>query len=324
MLAARYDRAGAAADVLRVEEIPRPEPGPGEVRVRVAVSGVNPTDWKQRTGLTMKVDGARVPHQDGAGTIDAVGPGVDAARIGERVWVYLAVARRIWGTAAQWSVVPQERAVALPHDVSFDLGASIGVPALTAYHCLLADGPIDGRNILVAGGAGAVGHAAIQLARYAGAHVIATASNEQKRALARDAGAELVVDYRADDAPQQIRAAAPDGVDRIVEVALPANLELDLAVCRPNAVINVYADTGPGELTVPIRRLMNANVALRFVLLYGIGADKLAAAVAGVSKALAAGALTPLPLHRFGLDQIAEAHDAVESGAVGKVLVDIP
>ena len=323
MLAARYDRAGDAAEVLRVEEVPRPVPGPGEVRVRIAVSGVNPTDWKQRAGLTIAIDGPRVPHQDGAGTIDAVGPGVDEARIGERVWIYLAVAGRTWGTAAQWSVVPQERAVRLPGDVPFDLGASIGVPALTAYHCLFADGPLGGRYVLVAGGAGAVGHAAIELARHARARVIATVSSDEKAALARAAGADVVY-YTAGDAAERIRAAAPDGVDRVVEVALAANLELDLAVCRPNAVVSIYADTGAPEVPLPVRRLMTANVALHFVLLYGIGEDKIAAAVAGVSDALAAGALTTLPLHRFTLEDVAAAHDAVEAGAVGKVLVDVP
>ena len=324
MLAARYDRAGTAAEVLRVEEIPRPEPGPGEVRVRVAVSGVNPTDWKQRTGMTITIDGPRVPNQDGAGTIDAVGPGVDESRVGERVWIYLAVAQRVWGTAAQWSVVPQERAVRLPDDASFDLGASIGVPALTAYHCLFSDGPVAGRDVLVAGGAGAVGHAAIELARHNGARVIATASTDQKRELSRAAGADVVVDYRAADAAKQIRAAAPDGVARVAEVALPANLELDLAVCTPNATVVVYADTGPGEVTLPVRRLMTANFAVRFVMLYGIGPVRLAEAVAGVSDALAAGALTTLPLHRFPLERTAAAHDAVEGGAVGKVLIDVP
>lgn len=324
MLAARYDRAGAAADVLRVEEIARPEPGPGEVRVRVAVSGVNPTDWKQRAGLTATVDGPRVPHQDGAGTIDAVGPGVDRQRIGERVWLYFAAAQRPWGTAAQWSVVPAERAVTLPDAASFDLGASLGVPAMTAHHCLFCDGPIAGRDVLVAGGAGAVGHAAIELARHGGARVVATASSDEKRALALAAGADAVVDYRAGDAVERIRAAASDGVARVVEVALPANLELDLAVCEPNATVVVYADTGPPELMLAVRRLMTANIALRFILLYGIGSDRLATTAAGVGEALAAGALTTLPLHRFSLDEIAAAHEAVEAGAVGKVLIDVP
>ena len=187
MLAARYDRTGPAREVLRVEEIDTPEPGPGEVRVRVAVSGVNPTDWKSRSGSS--AGGALdapflVPNQDGAGTIDAVGDGVDEARLGERVWLYFAAWQRRWGTAAQFSVVPAEQAVPLPASASFDLGASLGIPAVTAHRCLLADGPIEGATVLVAGGAGAVGHAAVELARWAGARVVATVSGDEKGRLA--------------------------------------------------------------------------------------------------------------------------------------------
>jgi NADPH2:quinone reductase len=307
-----------ADGVIRVEDVPVPEPGFDEVRVRMKVSGVNPTDWKARAAAGE----FQVPNQDGAGVIDAVGPGVYPGRVGERVWVYFAAWRRPWGTAAQYSVVPSSQAVAFSADD--DLGASLGIPALTAYHCLLADGPIAGSTVLVAGGAGAVGHAAIELARWAGARVVTTVSSEEKAALARAAGADAVVNYRSSDAVEQIRAAAPDGVVRVVEVALGPNLELDLAVAAPHAVISSYAGSPGDDASLPVRRLMAPNLVLRFVLVYTIRPAALAAAVTGVSAAVAAGSLTTLPLHRFPLERAADAHDAVQSGAVGKVVIDIP
>ena len=319
MKAALYDRYGPA-EVLRVGEVERPEPGPGEVRVRGHVSAVNPTDYKSRSGATPRpIDGFQIPHLDGAGVIDAVGEGVDPGREGQRVWLWFAAAGRKWGTAAEWSVVPEHQAVPLPDGASFELGASLGVPAMTAHRCLFADGPVTGKTVLVAGGAGAVGHYAIQLARRAGATVITTVSNEEKAQLAREAGAEYVISYRAPDAAGQIKAIAPQ-VDRIVEVALGANLELDLAVSGPGTVAVCYA-AGARDPVLPVRACMNANVVLRFILLYGVPADALNQAVTDVSAAAAEGALTELPLHRFPLAEIVAAHQAAEAGAVGKVLV---
>lgn len=322
MRAALYRRTGPAAEVLEIADVDQPVPGPGQVRVRVAVSGVNPTDWKTRSGASGAApDGWQIPDQDGAGTIDAVGDGVDPGRVGERVWVWFAAAGQRWGTAAEWTVVPSSRAVALPQQVDFDLGATLGIPAVTAHHCLFADGPLDGATVLVAGGAGAVGHFAIELARHGGARVVTTVSSEEKAELARQAGADLVVNYRAGDAAEQIRAWSPH-VDRIVEVALGANLDLDLAVSRPGTTVVTYANEAT-DPTLPVRRCMVANVHLDFVLAYNVAAADLQAAVDGVSEALAAGALSPLPQRRFELARIADAHDAVEQGALGKVLVDI-
>jgi NADPH:quinone reductase len=320
MRAAVYRGAGAARDVLRVEDIARPEPGPGEVLVRVRASGVNPTDCKTRSGATARpIDEFQVPHHDGAGVIEAVGAGVDPARVGERVWLWLAAFGRRWGTAAEWTVLPARQAVPLPDSASFELGASLGVPALTAHRCLFADGPLAGKTVLVAGGAGAVGHYAIELAKHAGARVVSTVSSAEKAALAARAGADLVVNYRDADAVDQVKKFAPT-VDRVVEVALGANLALDLAVSGPFTVVASYAADGPDPV-LPVRACMTANVTLRFVLLYGLPAAALDAAVAAVSGALAAGALTELPVHRFPLSEIAAAHEAAESGAVGKVLV---
>jgi NADPH:quinone reductase len=322
MLAAIY-RSTGSSDVLSVEEVETPAPGAGEVLVRLRVAGVNPTDFKSRAGSTGDLAFPfQVPGQDGAGVIEAVGEGVDAARVGERVWVYFAAWQRQWGTAAQFTVLPAAQAVPLPDAASDELGASLGIPALTAHHCLLADGPIAGATVLVAGGAGAVGHAAIELATWAGARVVATVSNDEKAELARAAGADAVVNYKADDAIEQVKAAASEGVDRIVELALGANLELDVAAAAPNAIVTSYANDAD-DPTLSVRDLMVPNLTLRFMLVYTLPAKALEQAVSDVSKAVADGALTPLPVHRFPLAETAAAHDAVEGGAVGKVLIDV-
>lgn len=321
MRAAVYDRTGPAAAVLRVTEVDQPEPGPGEVRVRVHASGVNPTDVKTRSGATPRaIDGFQIPHQDGAGVIDAVGAGVPAGRVGQRVWVWMAAAGRRWGTAAQWTVVPARQAVPLPDGISFELGASLGVPALTARHCVLADGPVRDAVVLVAGGAGAVGHFAIQFAVWGGAaQVIATTSSPAKAQLAKEAGAGHVVRYTDPDAAEQIRSVAGP-VDRVIEVALGANLGLDLAVSRPGTVVMTYA-APPGDPALPVRACMTANIVLRFMLLYTVPPADLDAGVGDVSAALQAGALSELPMQRFSLDEIVAAQEAVERGVTGKVLV---
>jgi NADPH2:quinone reductase len=319
--AALYDHYGSARDVLRVEEINRPEPGPGQVRVRITLSAINPTDVKTRSGATKRViDGFQVPHQDGTGVVDAVGPGVDAARVGQRVWLWFAADGNKYGTAAEYSVLPAHHAVPLPAGASDELGACLGVPALTAHRCLFADGRLNGRTVLVAGGAGAVGHYAIQLAKHAGARVITTVSGPAKAEQASRTGADHVVNYREPGAVDAVRDLAGGPVDRIVEVDLGANLEMDLAVSGPNTVITPYAATG--DVALPVRSLMTANVALHFVLLYGVPAHDLAEAVADVNAAVAAGALTALPLHRHPLVDVVAAHEAVEGGAVGKVVID--
>jgi NADPH:quinone reductase len=320
MKAALYTRTGPAAEVLHVEEIERPQPGPGEVLVRVRASGINPTDWKTRAGMTPRpIDGFQIPHLDGAGIIEAVGPGVDPGRVGERVWLVMASAGRRWGTAAEWTVVPERQAVPLPDGASFELGASLGVPAMTAHYCLFSDGPISGQTVLVAGGAGAVGHFAIELAKRAGARVITTVSGPEKAALAEKAGADLVVNYRSADAVQQVRAFAP-AVDRVIELALGANLALDLAMARPVTTVVTYAAEA-ADPVLPVRACMNANIVLKFVLLYGVAVAALEQAAADITAALTAGDLTGLPVHKFPLDSIVAAHEAAEAGVVGKVIV---
>lgn len=320
MKAALYRTTGPARDVLRVEEVTRPEPGPGEVLVKVRASGVNPTDFKTRAGATPRpIDEFQIPNQDGAGVIEAVGDGVDPGRTGQRVWVWFAAFNRRWGTAAEYTVVPERQAVPLPDGASFELGASLGVPAMTAHRALFADGPVNGKAVLVAGGAGAVGHYAIELAKHAGARVVTTVSSPQKAELARKAGADLVVNYKDEDTIDQVKAFAPT-VDRVVEVALGANLELDLAVAGPQTSVVTYAADGD-DPTLPIRACMGANVNLRFMLLYGVPDPALDQAVTDITAAVTAGALTELPVHRFALDDAVAAHEAVEHGAVGKVVI---
>jgi NADPH:quinone reductase len=323
MRAAVYDTVGEGRGVIRIAELPRPEPGPGEVRVRVSVSGVNPTDWKTRIAPpgAIRAFPQVVPNQDGAGEIDAIGDHVDPLRLGERVWLYNAQWRRAHGTAAQWVALPAEQAVPLPPGVGFDLGAGLGIPALTAHRCLFADGPVRGAAILVHGGGGAVGHAAIELARWGGARVVTTVSSPEKAALAQAAGADLVLNYRTDDVVAEVRDFAPDGVDRVIEVALPENVQVDAQAISPGATITSYTRTETA-FSLP-RSLLELNARLSFVLVYTIPTEAKQQAVADITTALAAGALTSLPTIRFQLDEAAAAHEAVEHAAVGKVLIDV-
>jgi NADPH2:quinone reductase len=331
-------RDNGGPDVLQLVDRDLPVPGPGEVRVRVAVSGVNPTDWQARSGTTSPMRFPEVtPHLDGAGVIDAVGEEVDQSRVGQRVWLFMATAGRPTGTAAEFTVVPAEQAVPLPDEAGFDVGAALGVPALTAHRALTVaeDGPrrlrpgaLDGRVVLAAGGAGAVGHAVIQLARWAGATVISTVSGPEKARLARAAGAHHVINYREGDPAADIREIAPDGIDIVAEVALGANLELDLAVLRTRGTISTYANDGGKPVELNVLRTMVLNTRLQFLVLYTAGCEARAAAAEDVAAAVGDGALPVgeehgLPLVRFPLDSTADAHRAVESGAVGKVLVDV-
>jgi NADPH2:quinone reductase len=324
MLAARYDTAGSQAHLIQLVELERPEPGPGEVLVRVRVSGVNPTDWKSRLtgGLTTGGFGWVVPNQDGAGELEAVGEGVDPGRVGERVWLYECQWQRALGSAAQWVAIDERQAVPLPEHITLDQGAGLGIPARTAHRALFADGPIDGAAVLVQGGAGAVGHAAIQLAAWGGARVAATVSSPEKAQLAREAGAGLVVNYREEDVVEALRGWAPQGIDRIVEVAISANLETDGAVLAPGGTIATYgAPDGP---LPPSRHLIAANARIAFVLVYTMPQEAKHQAVVDITHALEEQALQPLPTARFPLEETQAAHEAVEAGFIGKVLIDIP
>lgn len=331
-----YTRTGASS-VLKLEDVRPGEPGPEEVRVRIVVSGVNPTDWKARASASSSSSERRVPNQDGAGVVDAIGSGVTGLALGDRVWVWDAAYERTEGTAQELTVLPASQVVPLASGASFDVGASLGIPALTAHRTLtanehgpvrLAPGTLDGQMVLVTGGAGAVGHAAIQLARWAGATVITTVSGSEKAELARAAGAHHVINYRDQDVVAAVLAIAEDGVDTIVDVSVQANGTTDLAVLKFGGTIAIYASDSSAPLTVPIGSAMRRNARYQFVLTYTVTDDQKANAVAAVSAAAADGALPVgaehgLPLTRFALADTAAAHDAVEAGTVGKVLIDV-
>lgn len=328
MKAAYYDRYGDAKSVLEVKELPDPQPSLGQVRVRLSAAGVNPSDTKGRRGIS----GAPMPYprivpgQDGAGTIDCVGDGVPPARIGERVWVYEAQIGRPMGTAATLVVVPAVNAVRLPDDVSFDVGACLGVPALTAHRSLFTDGSIKDQRVLVTGGAGAVGCAAILLAKWAGAWVATTVSRPEQEDVVRSLGADLVINRRTEDIAAIVRAATDNrGVDRIVDVDLTANFAVDTKCIAPNGVISAYAsDTPTAVLSIPFRPTMMTGVTIRFIFVYGMPDAARQQAIRDVTDCLATGAYHPRIAQHFPLGQIAQAHDLQDSGnAVGKILLKL-
>ena len=337
MRAVVYTESGDSS-VLDLVERDAAEPGPGEVRVRIVRAGVNPTDWKFRAGGMGELAFPEiVPGQDGAGVIDAVGPGVIDFAVGDRVWTMLAQHTRPGGTAQEHVVLPVANVTPLPDAASYDVGAALGVPAITAHRALttsedgpdrLAPGALAGLTVLVAGGAGAVGNAAIQLARWAGATVISTVSSDEKAALATAAGAQHTVNYREDDPVAAIRGLAPDGIDLVVEVAPAQNLRLDVQVIRPRGTIAIYANNGGDEITLSVRETFSTNARFQWVLLYTVGQSALRAAAEDITAALIDGAFNVgdehgLPVHHYPLDQTSEAHAAVEDGAVGKVLIDV-
>lgn len=325
MRAAYYERQGKASEVLRLGEFPDPQPAPGEVRVRIHASGVNPSDIKARTGFSGPAKFPLViPHQDGAGVIDAVGAGVAATRIGERVWLYEAQYQRAFGTAAEYAIVPTQQAIALPDNCSFEVGACLGVPALTAHRCLFADGELKGRAVLVHGGAGAVGTAAILLAKWAGAWVAATVSSPAQAEAARRAGADIVIDRWSQDVAKIVKSETDmRGVDRIVDVSLQDNLEIDLQCLANGGVISAYAvQAASDHLPLPLLRAMIAGSAFRFVYIYTVPAAAKLAAVSAIGQCLADGAYAPTIGLRLPLERIVEAHEAQESGRViGKIIV---
>jgi NADPH2:quinone reductase len=332
-------RVTGDADVLELTEASVPQPGPGQVRVRVVRSGVNPTDWKSRRGSEpgQPVEPPQTPNQDGAGVVDAVGSGVQASLVGLRVWVWEAAHASRFGTAADFCVVQERQAVLLPDVASFDLGASLGVPYVTAHRCLtvaeegprrLGPGTMQDRVVLVAGGAGAVGHATIQLARWSDATVIATVSSPHKAQLAAAAGADHVIDYTQQDVVAEVRKIAPTGVDHIIEVAAAKNAAIDAEVVAPLGSVAAYAATPGEELTLPVRPLMMRNARWQFVLLYDVPMAAKERALEDVTAAVLDGAARVgeeygQPLHHYPLEETAAAHAAVEDGAVGKVLIDV-
>ena len=326
MKAAFYEATGAAKDVLQLGDLADPRPAPGEVLVKVAVSAVHPTDVKKRAGAGGPVQFPRViPHSDGAGRIVAVGDGVDPARVGERIWIWNASWKRAFGTAAELTALPAEQAVKLPEKVTFSLGATLGIPAVTAHRCLFADGSIDGMTILVTGGTGTVGSAAIQMAKRSKARVIATVSTNLKAEHAVQMGADAIVNYRDSDAAAQILAAnGGRDVDRIIEVEFGGNLATSQAVLAENGTIVAYGSMAVPKPVLPFYDMMFANQTLRTVLAYTIPDDARKQAENDIHDWMTDGALAVPISDEFPLDEIVAAHEAVEAGnRIGVSLVRI-
>ena len=317
-------RCNGSADILEYGDMPDPEPGPGEVRVRVISSGVNPSDWKRRQGLTSQMEFPQVvPNQDGAGVIDAVGLGVPQSRIGERVWLFESQFGRPFGTGAEYTVQPAGHAVRLPENTSFDMGAGLGVPAMTAHRCVFADGPVTGKTVLVTGGAGAVGHYAVTQAKLGGATVISTISSPEKGQIALAAGSDHIINYREGDTAARIfEITDGQGVDHIVEVDMAANFAVSQQVLRSSGVLAVYAaGTGQGP-SVPLK-FNSSNVSVRMVLVYDMPESAKTAAINDITSWLQHNQLASFDGPHFPLEQLKDAHLAVEAGAIGKVTVDV-
>jgi NADPH2:quinone reductase len=323
MRAAYYEANGSARDVLRVAEVETPKPAPGEVRVKLMASGVNPSDVKNRAGLTRKIAFPRViPHSDGAGEIDAVGEGVAKSRIGERVWTWNGQWKRPFGTAAEYIVLPEIQAVKLPDGISYEAGACFGIPALTAWHAVDISGIGKGSTVLIAGGAGAVAHYAIQFAKARGATVITTISSPEKAKLAKDAGADHTIDRKSEDVGARVMALTKGGADAVIELDLTANAALVPAVLKPRGTLVVYG-TGP-QVQFPGSFCLVNNITVKFLLVYELTADERARAVADISRMLADNTLKHNVAKAYPLSEIVAAHVAVESGKVaGNVVMEI-
>lgn len=324
MQAAYYEQNGTARDVLRVGDVETPKAGVGEVRVKLATSGVNPSDVKSRAGANRKIAWPRViPQSDGAGVIDEVGDGVPPSRLGERVWVWNGQWRRPFGTAAEYITLPSALAVPLPDRISFEQGACLGIPAMTAIHAVaLAEAGKDA-TVFVSGGAGSVSQYVIQFAKANGARVITTVSSDEKAAIAREAGADHTIDYKREDvAARVMEITGKRGADAMIEMDLTANAHLIPAVLRPKGSVIIYG-TG-AEATVPAAFCLTQSIRLQFFLVYELDAGERARAIAGITAALEQGALiNRVAEPTYALADIAAAHEAVERGTIGNVVVTI-
>jgi NADPH2:quinone reductase len=324
MRAAYYERNGTAREVLRVGEIATPEAGPGEVRVKLATSGVNPSDVKSRQGLTRKIAYPRViPQSDGAGVVDQVGDGVPRSRIGERVWIWNGQWKRPFGTAADYITLPAAQAVQLPDEVSFEAGACLGIPAMTAHHALVLASANKDTTLLVSGGAGSVSQYVIQFAKMRGATVLTTVSSGEKAAIAREAGADHTIDYKTENVGDRVMQITDKrGVDAVIELDFAANARLIPEVLRPKGSVIVYGTTP--EATIPAAFCLTNTIRLQFFLVYELDAAERERTVAGINTALTQGKLiNRIAKPTYPLADIAAAHEAVERGAIGNVIVTV-
>jgi NADPH:quinone reductase len=323
MRAAYYEKNGTAREVLSLGDIDTPTPGPGEVRVRLRTSGVNPSDVKSREGRTRKIAFPRViPHSDGAGDIDAVGEGVPKSRVGERVWTWNGQWKRPFGTCADYIVLPAALAVKLPDHVSYEAGACLGIPAMTAYHAVEVAGPA--KTVLVSGGAGGVGHYAIQFAKARGATVITTVSSEAKAKLAREAGADHTIDYRRENVGERVMALTNKaGVDAVIEMDFSGNARLMPSIVHPRSTIVVYGNANP-EATIPSQFFLQNVITIKYIFVYELTQAERDAAVSGINRMLENKTLNNNVALTLPLKDIVAAHEAVEQGkAMGNVVVTL-
>ena len=325
MRAAFYERNGAARDVLSVAEVDTPVPGPGEVRIRLKTSGVNPSDVKAREGRTRKIAYPRViPHSDGAGVIDAVGDGVPGSRKGERVWVWNAQWKRPFGTCAEYVVLPAQFAVPMPAHISDEAGACLGIPAMTAFNAVEVAGVASGMKVLVTGGAGGVGHYAVQFAKARGATVLTTVSSDAKAALARQAGADHTIDYRRENVGERVAALTGKAmVDAVIEMDLAANARLYPGILHARSTVVIYG-TGSAEAQIPAQSLLVNGIRLQFIYVYELTPAERTSAVTGISRMLENKSLINNVALTLPLNDIAAAHEAVEQGrTMGNVVVTL-
>ncbi len=326
MKAAWYEKIGAANEVLQVGELADPIPQAGEVLVEIKASGVNPSDVKTRAGARGELQFPKIiPHSDGGGVITAVGEGVDEDRIGKSVWLWNAAFGRADGTCAEMIALPSEQAVNLPDETSFEAAACLGIPASTAFYGMLCDGSVEGQTVLVTGGAGAVGYYGIQLAKWSGANVIATVSGDEKAAIANDAGADLIINYRDDDVVTAVKDFTNGhGVDRILEVEFGGNLSVSKEVIKPNGTIAAYGSVAVMEPSLPFYDLMFKGVKLNTYLIYIVSKSDRSSIINGLNRAMDDGALKHLVTQTYALDEIIDAHESMESNQViGNIVVQI-
>jgi len=323
MKAAWYERNGKAREVLTIGEMPDPKPAKGEVRVKIACSGLNPSDVKRREGTRgQNIEFPRViPNSDGAGVVDE---STNKELLGKRVWVWNAQWGRAFGTCAEYCCLPESQVAVLPDCVDFAAGACLGIPAMTAHQALFSDGDVKNKTVLVTGGAGAVGYYAIQMAKWGGARVAATVSSEEKAKLARQAGADLVINYKSEDVAKKVLEFSPGGVDRVIEVDFGANLETNIKALKLNGTIASYASMGNPEPKIPFYTMMRRGIAVDLVFVYMMKPEERARSLADIGAMLREGRLKHLIGKRFPLSELVAAHEAQESGTiVGNIVIDI-
>jgi NADPH:quinone reductase len=324
MKAGWFEKFGAAEDVIKLGEQPKPTVGVGQVLVKLATSGVNPSDVKKRAGAFPHLldNGLVIPHSDGAGIVEAVGKGVSDSRLGQRVWVYQAQYGRLLGTAAEYISLDANRAVALPDNTDFTVGACLGIPVMTAHRCVHADGDVRGKTLLVTGGAGRVGYYAIQWARMAGATVIATASNTADKAMCLELGASQVVNHRQLDWAQQVlQATEGKKVDRVIDVEFGANLSEVLKCIATNGVIATYSSTQVQQPSIPFLDMMYMDLTLRMIIVYAMPEPAKVLAINDITDALKAETLRHRIAHIVPLDSLSQGHQLIEQGGFGGCVV---